>query len=163
MALLGHAPSRTVEGTNIEVTGVDAFFGPAQNTVFFAVKAPGLERTWHKPDFPDYRPHLTIYDGPSRHFAEQLYRRLKGLNPRFHFQASSLAPLITRKGQGSLDLRTAYDEDLVRDVTGKRVPAEDVPEMDEDERIDLIAELCSQLVEHRVQSPDAAARLRDLI
>jgi len=152
--------SRTVEGADIEVTGVDAFFRPGQNTVFFAVEAPELARTWYKPDFPEYKPHLTIYDGPSREFAERLRRRLRAINPRFHFQASSLAPLVTRKGQGSLNLRTAYDEELVRDVTGKRVSAEDVPEISEDERIDLIADLCSRLVKHGVAEAEHRTRRR---
>jgi hypothetical protein len=68
--------NRIVENSEIEVTGVDAFLGPRQNTVYFALAAPALQGAWHKPDYPEYRPHLTIYDGDSSDFAKLLWSRL---------------------------------------------------------------------------------------
>jgi hypothetical protein len=141
------AVSRAVDGSEIVVTGVDAFLEPGQNTVFFAVSAPRLATVWHKPDFPDSRPHLTIYDGKSREFAVKLRTRLQQVNPRFRFQATPLAPLVTKKGQGSFDLRAAFDEDLVKGVTGTKVTADAVSSLPAEERIDLIAKLCSLLAE----------------
>jgi len=141
------AISRAVDGSEIAVTGVDAFLEPGQNTVFFAVSAPSLAAVWHKPDFPNSTPHLTIYDGKSRDFAIRLRSRLQQINPRFRFRATPLTPLVTKKGQGTFDLRTAFDEDLVKTVTGTRVAADGVSELPAEERIDLIAKLCSRLVE----------------
>jgi hypothetical protein len=141
------AVSRALDGSEIDVTGVDAFFEPGQNTVFFAVSSPGLARVWHKPDYPDSKPHLTIYDGESREFAVKLRSRLQQVNPRFRFKATALAPIVTRKGQGSLELRTAFDEDLVKAVTGTGVNADAVSELPEEQRIDLIAKLCARLAQ----------------
>ena len=155
--------SRKVEDADIVVTGVDAFFRPGQNTVFFSILAPEIERTWHKPDYPEYRPHLTISDGRSREFAEQLHSRLQELRPRFRFRASPLAPLVTTKGQGSLDLRTAYDEDLVTKLTGRHVPAEKVPELKANDRIDLIAALCSQLAGRGGRSAQETSQSRGAV
>ena len=53
-----------------------------------------------------------------------------------------------------------YDEDLVKDVTGKRVPVEEVPEIGDEERIDLIADLCSQLVKTGVAETNHSTRRR---
>jgi hypothetical protein len=157
-----HFPStgRLVEDAQIDITGIDAFFRAGQNTVFFEVKAPQLEGSWYKPDFPKYRPHLTIYDGPSRAFAERLRRRLAEIDPHFQFRATALEPLITQKGQGSMDLRSAFDEDLVREITGKDISAEDVNDISDDERIDLITELCTKLVSHGIQTEGEKSRSR---
>jgi hypothetical protein len=141
------AISRAVDGSEIAVTGVDAFLEPGQNTVFFALSAPALDLVWHKPDFPESQPHLTIYDGKSREFAVKLRSRLQQVNPRFRFQATPLAPLVTKKGQGSFELRAAFDEGLVRRVTGAHVTADAVSDLPAEERIDLIAKLCSRLAE----------------
>jgi hypothetical protein len=141
------AVSRAVDGSEIVVTGVDAFLEPGQNTVFFAVSAPTLTAVWYKPDYPDSRPHLTIYDGKSREFAIKLRARLQQVNPRFRFQATPLAPLVTKKGQGSFDLRAAFDQDLVKSVTGANVSADAVSDLPSEERIELIAKLCSRLAE----------------
>jgi 2'-5' RNA ligase len=137
--------SQVVKGSDVEVTGVDAFLGPYQNTVFFCVSAPGLEKVWHKPDYPTYRPHLTIYDGKSRTFAEHLRFKLQQIEPRFRFKASPLSPLITTKGQGSLELRAAYDQGLVKRLTGRSITTDQVPYLPPEERIELIAKLCSEL------------------
>jgi hypothetical protein len=141
------AVTKSVDGSEVVVTGVDAFLEPGQNTVFFALSAPELGTIWHKPDFPNSKPHLTIYDGKSREFAVQLRSRLQQVNPRFRFRATPLEVLVTKKGQGSLDLRAAFDQDLVRSVTGTAVSADVVSQLPAEERIDLIAKLCTRLAE----------------
>jgi 2'-5' RNA ligase len=150
------AAKRAVDGSEIIVTGVDAFLRPRQNTVFFDVSAPGLAGIWHKPSYPEFRPHLTIYDGQSRHFAKSLWSKLKALNPTFSFRASALEPLITTKGQGSLELRSAFDEALVSQLTGRHVTVDEVPQLSEDDRIDLIAKLCSRLTDEATSEHDRA-------
>ena len=146
------AANKLIDGSELEVTGVDAFLGTGQNTVFFALRAPALEKAWRKPDFSDYRPHLTIYDGKSRDFAVELRSRLEQIKPRFWLRATSLAPLVSKKGQGSLELRAAYDEKLVKDITGCRVAADEVTRLPAQQRIDLITRLCAGLVERKAQS-----------
>lgn len=118
---------------------------------FFSVCAPALTNIWHKPDFPSSKPHLTIYDGKSWDFALQLRSRLQQINPKFKYEATGVEPLITKKGQGSFELRAAFDQELVKEETGASVTADDVSNLDGDERIDLIARLCAGLVERECQ------------
>jgi hypothetical protein len=139
------AVRRDIEGSEVFVKGVDAFLEPGQNTVFFALDAPSLAAASRKPDFPDHTPHLTIYDGKSREFAVRLKTRLQKIHPSFRFQAGSLKALVTKKGQGSIELKAAYDEDLVASLTGQRVAASEVPNLSEEKRIELIAKICLSL------------------
>ena len=147
------AVSRAVEGSKVVVTGVDAFLEPNQNTVFFAVSAPRLNSLLRKPDFPDPKPHLTIYDGKSRDFALRLRSRLQELDPKFSYHATPLAPLVTKKGQGSFELRAAFDSNMVKRVTGRDISVDSVSDLPPDERIDLIAKLCGELVETNKSQP----------
>lgn len=52
------------------------FFGDGQNTVFLDIEISGIADFWHKPDYPDGVPHLTIYDGKDRNFAWVVFRAL---------------------------------------------------------------------------------------
>lgn len=140
--------TKAMDKSDFTVTGVDSFFGPDQNTVFFTLLAPNLEKLWNKPDYPDSRPHLTIYDGDSREFAQRLSSRLRDLRPTFRFKPTSLKPLCTNKGQNSFELRAAYDETLVNRLTGRCVAADDVPDLSAEQRVRLIESLCEHLMDY---------------
>lgn len=48
------------------------FMSDSQATVFISVDLGTLSPLWHKPDFPDGLPHITLYDGKSQDFATKL-------------------------------------------------------------------------------------------
>ena len=52
------------------------FFFSRQNTVFLSCVVPGIRDAWHKPDFQDGIPHLTVYDGRDREFADDIHKIL---------------------------------------------------------------------------------------
>jgi len=133
------------EGSEVSVTGVDVFRSSKQNTVFLSIDSPVLKKLFDKPDSPDARPHLTIYDGAALAIADELHQVLQECNIAFSFTSSTLEPLQTKKGQSSLELRVAYDEALVEEVTGQRVEADEVPKLSNDVRVRLIAQLCAAL------------------
>lgn len=49
------------------------FLDNGQSTVFIDVNLGSLTPLLSKPDFPQAQPHLTLYDGEDRRFAEQLF------------------------------------------------------------------------------------------
>ena len=89
------------------------FFGPAQNTVYLTVAADDLRGAWHKPDYPAFTPHLTMYDGPSRTTAGLVlaFLRLAPLRTTpsdATFHVDRLDALVTRHGP-ERPLSTTYD------------------------------------------------------
>lgn len=49
------------------------FWNDSQSTIFYHLSAPDLESYWYKPDYGDFVPHITVYDGPDRAYAEKLW------------------------------------------------------------------------------------------
>src|SRR5437588_595976 len=68
--------SSIVRGTTVLISGVGSFFEAKQNTVFFSCESSHLRAVWHKPNYPDYNPHITLYDGESRRFANELAKAI---------------------------------------------------------------------------------------
>ncbi len=72
---------------NIRISSVDliepgTFFLNAkdarkQNTVYIRCSFMEVSQAWYKPDYPISIPHLTIYDGPSRELAENIFELLR--------------------------------------------------------------------------------------
>jgi hypothetical protein len=81
---------------SILIKGVTAFFVEAQNTVLLDCHLPDKDRVWRKPDFPDGKPHITIYDGKSRNMALNLRSSLKTCKWNFQVPISDLT-LIEKK------------------------------------------------------------------
>jgi hypothetical protein len=80
----------------ILLLGVAAFFSEQQNTVLLDCELPEKERVWRKPDFPNGRPHITLYDGHSRNVALNFRSALKKCEWRFRAPVSELT-LIEKK------------------------------------------------------------------
>ena len=137
---------RKIRDTEIVTDGVGSFFDGDQNTVFIGCRSRELREVWLKRDF-GFRPHVTIYDGSSRGFADLLYGRLLDLGIRFRFRVGGLLPLPSVKGQYSMDLRHAFDATFVADITGARLDMADVDALSEEQRIGLVESLAGSLPE----------------
>jgi hypothetical protein len=124
---LPHLENETlaIEGEIIRVTGVGDFFESGQNTVYLACECPALEIRWHKPDF-GYKPHITLYDGPSRKFAERLRRIVEDDYVPFSFRATRLTALESQKGVKSESLRQAIDTVGLAWLLGERLSFSDI-------------------------------------
>jgi len=57
----------------VKMIAPTTFFSERQSTVVIAVELGNLQELFYKPNFPTGTPHLTIYDGKSRQFAQSLY------------------------------------------------------------------------------------------
>ena len=137
---------RRIDGTEVLADGVGSFFGYSQNTVFLKCHSEILRDVWKKTDF-GFNPHVTIYDGESRKFAEMLLERLNHLTLRFRFIVGRLYPLVTHSGQYSMELSQAFNEALVAEVTGTHVSACEVDGLSVEQRVALIELFARKLPE----------------
>ena len=146
--------TRRLQGTEIVTLGVDCFFNESQNTVFLKCDSDRLREVWEKSDY-GYNPHITLYDGDSRQFASRLADRLSKLLLRFSFTADGLSPLISYKGQGTFDLRMAFDEEFVFKLIGKRVTSGDIEKLPVETRLSYVEALARKLPEitHSYRQP----------
>jgi len=132
-----------VRGQLIEIGGVGTFFEGSQNTVYLSVYSPAIRAVWDKPDYPDYNPHLTVYDGPSRVFAESLRSVLIARNPRLSFHAEGLEPM--QIGNGYLPLRESYDPAELGAFLTRPPTMAEIDAADDAIRLSWIAELADHL------------------
>lgn len=63
---------KTNHDWQIKLTKPGRFMADHQSTVYLSVELGTLSTLWHKPDFQDGVPHLTLYDGKSQDFATKL-------------------------------------------------------------------------------------------
>ena len=129
--------NKKIAGMEILAKGTGAFFNERQNTVFIACHGDKFREVWKKQDF-DFNPHITIYDGSSRDFAEMLFDRLSQLSIQFRFMASKLTPLVSYQGQYSTWLKDSFDEDFAEHVIGQPLRASDIASLSSKLRISLI-------------------------
>ena len=137
---------RMIDGTEVFAHGVGSFFGYSQNTVFIKCHSEILRDVWQKTDY-GFNPHVTIYDGNSRKFAEMLLGRLNHLKFGFRFIVGRLHPLVTHSGQYSMELSQAFNEALFTEVTGAHVSASEVDGLSDEKRVALIELFARKLPE----------------
>jgi len=88
---------------HVSVVGVQRFYGPHQNTVSLKCELPDLKAIWWKKDYKNGTPHITIYDGDSRNFAEKVDRILSKYDWKFHFSADRLYEYVGSNKQPRFD------------------------------------------------------------
>ena len=138
------AQQERIRGSRIAADGVDHFFNEGQSTVFIKCNSHELREAWKKSDF-GFNPHITLYDGSSRTFATCLLQLLSGLNLSFPFVANGLFPLVSRKGQNTIELRAAYDEHFVSGLLGNRLLLSDIDELDTKDRLSIVETIAKHL------------------
>ncbi|MEX2410814.1 MAG: DNA methyltransferase [Candidatus Paceibacterota bacterium] len=85
------------ENQIIKITKVDNFFSENQNTVFFRVKLrERLKNLLYKPDYSNENPHITLYDGDNRGFAENIYKLLQNYHISFQIIVNELQIIQSR-------------------------------------------------------------------
>jgi hypothetical protein len=135
--------SAVVLGQKIHIGGVGTFFGPGQHTVLLKVESPAIQKVWHKPDYPGYNPHITIYDGDSPTFAESLRDVLEAQELGFDFHATGLDPLVS--GNGRPPLREWYDPEQLAPYLGCSISLDEIDGAGETTRLGWIVTLAEQL------------------
>lgn len=87
--------NRRIRGQSIIVNGVNTFWSAHQNTVYLEVEGDFLYKVGRRTDFPDYIPHITIYNNDKRKWACKVLCALKEFPFSFRVTVGSLRPIIT--------------------------------------------------------------------
>ncbi|MDE0718111.1 MAG: hypothetical protein OXH64_09270 [Rhodospirillaceae bacterium] len=135
---------RKIVGTEAIASGVDSFFENEKNTIYIRCYSKKLREIWSKKDF-GFVPHITLYDGISRSFAELLHARLKQIPLQFSFAIGELRSLVSHKGQQSTILRQIFDENIAKDVVGYPLKVDEVDKMSFEKRVRVIETFCKKL------------------
>ena len=136
--------TKKIAGTEAEADGMDSFFREDQNTVFIRCRSERIREVWQKVDF-GFNPHVTVYDGPSREFAMMLLGRLSRLPVKFHFVVGQVTRLVTYKGQYTMSLREAFDEELTKRLVGEPLGISEIERMPSARRVALIELIAREL------------------
>ena len=140
-----------IHGMEVCAEGVDTFFLANQNTVFVRCYSEDFRKVWKKTDF-GFNPHITIYDGASREFAETLFDRLSQLTIRFDFLADELTPIESRKGQSATWLLKSFNEKFAEYATGEPIKTNEVGMLSCQKRMSLIETLANRLSKYSSSS-----------
>ena len=137
--------NRAIENSEITIDGCGNFFESGQNTVYLRCSSPNLETAWHKPDY-GFNPHITLYDGSSREFAEQIWDVASRRTYDMSFVAGPLKPLVSsKKHQGGMALQADLNPNFLRGVAGIDIGGGTVESLEPDVRLQAIGSLCDFL------------------
>jgi hypothetical protein len=128
--------TKELSKTEIEIDGPGAFFENQQNTVFLSCRSSALRDAWFKPDF-DYAPHVTLYDGDSRSFAERLLRIARRVHVKRSVRPSDLLPLTSPAKQSGFGLQLDLTDADLSEVFGQPLTLAGIETLDDNERLHL--------------------------
>ena len=132
--------NKMVQGAEVMADGVGSFLSKKQNTVFIRCRSQILRNVWMKPDY-GFNPHITIYDGPSREFADRVLGVLGDMSLRFRFVVGDLAPLVSHGQQYAMDLGQSLNRELLGTWSGMKLGLEDSWRLSVEQRCSLIEAL----------------------
>jgi len=166
-ATSGERFSHAVENSLIKINGAGNFFDSGQNTVYLSCEGAVLEDVWDKPEY-GFNPHITLYDGPSRKLAMEIWEIVSSHSYDASFMATPLRPLVSsRRYQRGMSLSADLDSRLLREVIGSDLPGWVLQNLQNDARLNAIEKLCdymssigTQSVEH--EESDTSRALSDI-
>jgi adenine-specific DNA-methyltransferase len=170
--------SATWENTQIKrITLVEAGrflshadMSPTQNTVY--MRCDLHEQAWvhYTPDYPQSVPHVTLYNGKSRDFADRLWDLLRKYSWHLYFEpavSTTLRKVILggRKKKRASEIEYSPEASaLFRELVGKEIGYEYVASMSDKERLRITDLLCQNLHKtlHRTE-PDTYSNEDNLL
>lgn len=131
---------------SILLSGTGNFFGPMQNTVFFSCKASLLQQVWWKRDYPgEFNPHVTIYDGDDRNFADRLHTVISRYSYSVLCGEDRLTMFEIGNGKNGFLANQIREELLPRELDLPRQFGSKVHCLSEADRLILIDRICGYL------------------
>lgn len=132
--------------------GLDAKGGNTHRTVFLRCKSDDLVPLEFKPHFPTSEFHITIYDGKSSRFAQDLLRTLRKFKWAFRVplpQGTTLTtvpvkPRRSRPKQLSREYSSAL-QTLFHRTTSQHLSWEYLNSLSDRKRLELVTHICKQL------------------
>lgn len=131
---------------NLVIGEISSFFSSNQNTVFLKCDSTNLYKIWFKKDYIDFNPHITIYDGKSRNFAEKLLSILNGHLMNFTCKIQELSELRSmQERQNEYIQYLESNISFIRNVLKIDLSSDLVVNIPEREKLDIIDSLISHL------------------
>lgn len=144
----------------VRVSGVGNFFDNGQNTVFLKCNLDGGEQIKSMIDKPDYgneTPHITLYDGTDRNFAEKLFNLTQKYKIRFQIIVSEPNYIVresdNKKIKSDLDIihstkdynkfSTEFYDHLSYYMGGETIDENFIESLSEEQRLHYIDKLLS--------------------
>ena len=131
---------------SVEINGIGNFFSSNQNTVFLKCESKALKKIWKKTTYKDFNPHITIYDGESREFAEKLYSTLSNRKIFYSLKITELQAMRSKK-QLDLMLSMNVENEFMDAVLGRRYSYENMKSLHISERVSLAEKVYGFLIE----------------
>jgi hypothetical protein len=123
----------------ISLVKPDRFFAALQSTVLIRAHLGSLQELFHKPLFPKGVPHLTLYDGSERRFADGLYHMLDDYDWQQEVDVTPLREIGRKEKVDEVFLPFFMSfHKLFRQVVGDPAKIPFVKDMPADRRLDLI-------------------------
>jgi 2'-5' RNA ligase len=135
-----------INGAFISITGVGSFFNHNQNTVFLKCESAALREIWKKSEY-GYNPHITLYDGKSKEYANSLLKILNKYRYNITFSVGCLSPLLSIKGQQDFDIKFSINGDLkaISDVLHESIDFSKLDQFTETRKFASINRLCEYI------------------
>lgn len=128
----------------IYVNNISTFVTNKQNTIYLECFSNHLSKIWDKADYKEFTPHITLYDGNDKVFADDLFNVLKKHNIKFSFKVDQLDILYSSKGQ--LNTNLVSDSDLFFNLSyylNETINYHKIENLDNQEKLKLIDRLIS--------------------
>ena len=135
----------------MEIKGIGKFFAPGQNTIYLdCVGTTNLKTVWNKKDYPDFNPHITLYNGLDRDYAIEVLSILDPFKFHFHIDADELQVLRSPIEKNTISVYgepyvySAIEKDLLEELLDGEMP-HSVDEISKELRFYFIKKLAELL------------------
>jgi 2'-5' RNA ligase len=145
--------SKNIANTLLHFSKVGNFFDYGQNTVFFKCDDnKSLRKIWKKKGYKDFKPHITLYDGTDKKFAEKLFDKLQQDFKPFNFEVDKLSYLESKPNDGDEMAfylnrlkQESFNFEQFKDVLNIDINEEEIKIIDEKNKLDYISKFNTRL------------------
>jgi len=141
--------SKLIRGKEITVLGAGNFFVDNQNTVFLRCEEKQelyeIWKTKEEKTYKEFHPHITIYDGHDRIFANKLYETINAHKINFSFVVDKLELYSSADRMKLFNLKAQVEYPVLSKLTGVTITEENIDLLTTSQRIQIIDNLCTVL------------------
>lgn len=142
MASIDAIDHNLIEGTPVILQGVGRFWHVDQHTVYMNVYAPVFVSLGRRTDYPEYIPHVTLYNGTSRDVAEHVWTIVSGYQYSLGFLAGSPSLMVVGNLKGGFAEYASCSADILRLITDEECSPHLFHFFADHVRIRLIDKIC---------------------
>jgi hypothetical protein len=145
--------------SNATITRPSKFFNESQSTVYLGVSFLEVNEVSWKPDFQGAIPHMSIYDGPDRSFAWQIFSLLNKFSWKLEIELTKVLILERKKDYDSAFFLELDDIDLAfKYILERPLKREYIRNMHPGQRLYLLEKICTALHEASFTHPSSAPK-----